>query len=88
MFKFQTKNFWRLGILALVIACNLMPGYRNLSLYAQEGASKEEEAFYVAQKAFEDGFCDVSLSLLERFQAAYPASQKTAQADLLIGQCY
>ena len=57
------------------------------SLYAQD-ASKEEEALFVAKKAFEDGFYEVSLGLLERFLKNYPDSAKAAEANLLIGQCY
>ncbi len=80
------KNSWKLIALSFVIAFNFFIGYGNSS-HAQD-SSREDEAFYVAQRAFEDGFYDVSLSLLERFQAAYPVSPKFAQADLLIGQCY
>jgi len=54
---------------------------------AQED-SKEAEALFVAQKAFDDGFYDVALSLLDRFQKNYPSSQKTAEVNLLLGQCY
>ncbi len=54
---------------------------------AQE-QSKEEEALFVAKKAFEDGFYDVGLGLFERFLKNYPNSSKIAEANLLIGQCY
>lgn len=53
---------------------------------AQE-AGKEEESLFVAKKAFEDGFYDVSLGLLERFIKAYPNSQKVAEANFFIGRC-
>ncbi|MDD4894191.1 MAG: tetratricopeptide repeat protein [Candidatus Omnitrophica bacterium] len=56
-------------------------------LFAEEEA-KEEEALFVAQKAFEDGFYDVALGLFERFEKSYPGSSKIPQVDLLIGQCY
>jgi TolA-binding protein len=55
--------------------------------YAQE-STKEEESFYVAQKAFDDGFYDVAMSLLKRFLDNYPSSERASQANLLIGQCY
>ncbi|MGE5197581.1 MAG: tetratricopeptide repeat protein [Deltaproteobacteria bacterium] len=42
----------------------------------------------MAKKAFEDGFYEVSLGLLERFLKNYPASEKTSEANLLVGQCY
>jgi len=54
--------------------------------FAQE-YSKEEEALFVAKKAFEDGFYEVSLGLLERFLKEYPASAKANEANLLIGEC-
>ena len=51
-------------------------------------ASKEEEALFVAKKAFEDGFYEVSLGLLDRFLKGFPTSTKKAEVNLLIGQCY
>lgn len=62
-------------------------GGRGVLSFAQD-SSKEEESLFVAQKAFEDGFYEVSLGLLERFLANYPSSSKTAEVNLLIGQCY
>lgn len=49
---------------------------------------KEEEALFVAKKAIEDGFYDVSLSLLQRFLDNYPQSALKKDADFYIGQCY
>jgi len=49
---------------------------------------KEDELFFVAQKAFEDGFYDVALRYLDRFLKDYPQTSKRAQVELLIGQCY
>ncbi len=48
----------------------------------------EDELFLIAQKAFEDGFYDVSLRYIEQFQQKYPNSQKSVQTKLLLGQCY
>ena len=75
------------GILVSGIVCNMCIVYCDLPSYAQE-SSKEDEALYVARKAFEDGFYDVSLGLAERFLKNYPDSQKTAEVNLLIGRCY
>jgi len=72
-------------VLVFPAACGVPPAAGTA--FAQEGA-KEEEAFFVAKKAFQDGFYDVSLGLLERFLKSYPSSAKAADADLLIGQCY
>lgn len=55
--------------------------------YAQT-QSKEEEAIFVAKKAFEDGYYEVSLSLLERFLSNFPDSSRAGEAGLLIGECY
>lgn len=53
-------------------------------IYAQD--PKEEEALFVAKKAFDDGFYDVSQNLLERFLLQYPHSSKTAEVHLLLGR--
>ena len=37
------------------------------SLASAQESSREEEGLFVAKKAFEDGFYEVSLGLLERF---------------------
>jgi TolA-binding protein len=49
---------------------------------------KEEDAFYVAVKAYEDGFYDVSLTLFDRFLKTYMESDKRNDALVYIGQCY
>ena len=41
-----------------------------------QASSKEEESLFVAKKAFEDGFYEVSLGLLDRFLKNYPDSKK------------
>ena len=53
-----------------------------------EDSSKEEEALFVAKKALEDGFYEVSRGLFENFIKSYPNSPKASEANLLIGQCY
>ncbi len=70
--------------LAFITSSELIaPSYE---LFAQ--SDKEEEAIFVAKKAFEDGFYDVSIGLLERFLANYPNSPKAPEVNLLIGECY
>lgn len=49
---------------------------------------KEDDLFFVAQKAFEDGFYDVALRYLDRFLKEFPQTNKRPQVLLLIGQCY
>jgi len=72
---------------SLTIICGLITA-GNLPAATPQEASREEESFYVAKKALEDGFSDVALGLFERFLNNYPQSQKKPEAELLIGQCY
>lgn len=48
----------------------------------------EEDAFYVAVKAYEDGFYDISLRLFDKFLKTYPDSDKMAEVQVYMGQCY
>jgi len=50
--------------------------------------SKETELLFMAKKAYEDGFYEVSLGMLERFRKNYKDSAKAWQATLLSGECY
>ncbi|OIO35816.1 MAG: hypothetical protein AUJ74_04950 [Candidatus Omnitrophica bacterium CG1_02_44_16] len=58
------------------------------TLMAADFDKKEEDAFYVAVKAYEDGFYDVSLTMFERFLKTYISSDKRSEALLYTGQCY
>ncbi|QAT17179.1 hypothetical protein BU251_05255 [Candidatus Velamenicoccus archaeovorus] len=49
---------------------------------------KEEDAFYVAAKAYQDGFHDVSLVLFDKFLQTYVQSGKKVEAMIYIGQNY
>ncbi len=49
---------------------------------------KETELLFMAKKAYEDGFYEVSLGMLERFQKNYKDSVKATQATLLEAECY
>jgi TolA-binding protein len=49
---------------------------------------KETELLFMAKKAYEDGFYEVSLGMLERFQKNYKDSSKITQATLLSAECY
>jgi len=60
----------------------------GLTIGCLEASDKEDELFFVAQKAFEDGFCDIALSYLERFLDEYPETTQRPQVYLLIGKCY
>lgn len=83
------KKRWVLTILPLIIICNLAFGACSLRcLYAAQDISKEDESLFIAKKAFEDRFYEVSLGLLERFLKNYPNSSKAQEAMLYIGRCY
>lgn len=81
------RKHWLLIIFLVAPVLNLILESGILSSYAQQPA-KEEEAFFVARKAFEDGFYEVSLGLIERFLNNYPVSARAAEANLLAGECY
>ena len=49
---------------------------------------KEVETLFMAKKAYEDGFYEVSLGMLERFGNDFPHSTKAPAVRLLTGQCY
>ncbi len=50
--------------------------------------TNEEEDFYVAAKAFEDGFYNLSLDTFQRFIKRYPGSSHLAQAQFFIARCF
>ncbi|UCG35504.1 MAG: tetratricopeptide repeat protein [Candidatus Omnitrophota bacterium] len=50
--------------------------------------SNEEEKFYIAKKAFDDGFYGASLSLLQRFIKDFPESPRAYEVRLYIAKCY
>ncbi|TAM43085.1 tetratricopeptide repeat protein, partial [bacterium] len=50
--------------------------------------AKEAEILFMAKKAYEDGFYEVSLGMLERFQKEFPGSTKAKEAGLLTAECY
>ncbi|HPN87958.1 MAG TPA: tetratricopeptide repeat protein [Candidatus Omnitrophota bacterium] len=59
--------------------------FLSFNIYAQ---SKDAELFSVAQKAFEDGFYDVSSRYINQLLDQYPQTDKRIQAKLLLGQCF
>ncbi|TBR19456.1 tetratricopeptide repeat protein, partial [bacterium] len=73
-------------IIILFCFAVIFTGYK--SVFAQQDQDKEYEAFFVAKKAFDDGFYDVSLSLFERFIENFTSSSQKAQASLYIGECF
>lgn len=50
--------------------------------------ANKDEALLMGKKAFEDGFYEVSIGLLERYLAGSPEPAGESEAGLLIAQCY
>ncbi len=74
----------RRGIMIAVLVGALLAGQAA----AQELNRKQEDAFYVAVKAYQDGFYDVAITLFDRFVKTYEDTQKKLEALVYIGQCY
>ncbi|MDD5408917.1 MAG: tetratricopeptide repeat protein [Candidatus Omnitrophica bacterium] len=55
--------------------------------FAQE-SPKETELLFMAKKAYEDGFYEVALGMLDKFGKDFPDSAKAGEARLLAGQSY
>jgi TolA-binding protein len=72
-------------ILISGIFCLNLLTLSTLNSFAIE--SNEEDDFYVAAKAFEDGFYDLSLGTFEHFIKRYPNSSHLAQVQFYIGRC-
>jgi len=75
------KRITSIALLLFLLSCAFYPRQTLAT-------EKEDELFFVAQKAFEDGFYDVALRYLDRFLKDYPQTDKRPQVLLLIGQCY
>ena len=76
--KIKKVLFW-----ILLVSCFLVP-----VSFVLPADTSEKELFLVAQKAFDDGFYDVAIRYIEDFLQKYPQTEKRAQANLLLGQCY
>jgi TolA-binding protein len=66
-------------LLILILFSSICPASEN---------PKEVELLFMARKAYEDGFYEVCLGMLERFQKDFKDSAKLSQVRLLSGQCY
>lgn len=68
-------------IIILLVSC-LVP------ISFSSAQTEDKELFFVAQKAFEDGFYDVAIRYINQIITQYPDSEKIIQSKLLLGQCY
>ncbi|MDD5465471.1 MAG: tetratricopeptide repeat protein [Candidatus Omnitrophica bacterium] len=71
----------------IIVCVSIFLLFLSPACFAYENA-KETELLFMARKAYEDGFYEVSLGMLERFQKEYADSSELNQARLLSGQCY
>lgn len=53
-----------------------------------QAQADDNDLFVVAQKAFDDGFYDVAMRYINQLFEDYPLTEKRAQANLILGQCY
>ena len=68
-------------------------GWRQAGVFPFSGSafaevSKEQEAFSAAQKVFDGGFYDVSVTLFNRFLDNFPTSPLAPEVNFCLGQCY
>ncbi len=75
----NTKNLKIVGLL-------LISALFINSAFSVEGA--EDERFFVAGKAFSDGFYEASLSLFKKFIEDFPDSPNIYKAKLYLAKCY
>ncbi|OGX07819.1 MAG: hypothetical protein A2Z88_08630 [Omnitrophica WOR_2 bacterium GWA2_47_8] len=74
------RRFFILATVIFVVFAHVLPACAE--------DEKENELFFVAQKAFEDGFYDISINYITQFLQEYPTSNKLVKAKILLGQCY
>ena len=76
------KSFYSLFLFLILTILFIVP-----PIALAEGSS-EKELFVVAQRAFEDGFYDVSLRYVDQLIKEFPQTTKYVETRLLEGQCY
>ena len=76
----QNLKFW-------FFACSFTLCVLNFALISFAQEAKEQEDLSVAEKAYADGFYEISLGLLERFMKDYPESALLPKVNLLLGEC-
>lgn len=70
------------------LVCILIMVFLPAQLCFAQESPKEAELLFMAKKAYEDGFYEVSMGMLERFCKEFPGSARESEARLLIGQSY
>ncbi|MBF0122020.1 MAG: tetratricopeptide repeat protein [Candidatus Omnitrophica bacterium] len=76
----KSRFYLFLHLILTILVINIQPAF-------SEGSS-EKELFVVAQRAFEDGFYDVSLRYVDQLIKEFPQTKKYVETRLLEGQCY
>ncbi len=79
--KYQAK-----ALAVILMTAVLLTGMPSFVASEEDGST--QELFWVAQRAFDDGFYDVAVRYIEQFLELNPEPEKLVQAKLLLGQCY
>jgi len=81
------RRFHRIKLLVIIVT-GLFTSLCASAPLVRAQDNDEAELFLVAQKAFEDGFYDVSMRYINQLFEENPKTEKHIQAKLLLGQCY
>src|SRR3989338_5140505 len=90
-YKAKAKNFKnKLKFLnfALLLWCLIFSHRAFVCAQETDSDKKEQEELSLAVGAFENGFYDTSLNLLNKFISLFPQGALSPEADLYIGRCY
>lgn len=83
--KQLTGRHVRLFLLGAVLSCLFCERERAFGI---DGGEAERESFYVAEKAFEDGFYGASETLFKEFIEKYPKSGKVTEAKIFVAKSF
>ncbi len=70
------------------LVCAMIMVFLPAQLCLAQESPKEAELLFMAKKAYEDGFYEVSTGMLERFCKEFPGSARESEARLIMGQNY
>jgi len=84
----MTKRCLTVFVHLTLFLCVCVPAGLQTPALAQTASAQEDELFYIAQKAFDDGFYDVAIRYIEQFLHMFPSTGHYTEARLLHGQCF
>ncbi|MDD3375599.1 MAG: tetratricopeptide repeat protein [Candidatus Omnitrophica bacterium] len=71
--------------ICILLATLISTENQKSACWAQDN---ETELFLITQKAFNDGFYDVTTRYINQLLSQYPQTEKRPQITILLGQCY